>query len=229
MVRGDERLARELTAPRLHADPGALQPAGRTDPVPGLARLEAADGLVYVPAHRPDPAPLAVLLHGSGSDPRSGLAPLLPFAEEAGLVLAAPASREYTWDLLVAGYGPDPPAIDALLVEVLSRTPVDQRRVALGGFSDGASYALSLGLANPQLFTHLIAFSPGFVRAGTSSECPRVYVSHGTEDTVLPIERCGRRVVATLRAIGCSVDYREFHGGHSAPSDIVSDAVRWML
>jgi predicted esterase len=32
------------------------------------------------------------------------------------------------------------------------------------GFSDGASYALSLGLANGDLFTHVLGFSPGFMR-----------------------------------------------------------------
>ncbi len=32
------------------------------------------------------------------------------------------------------------------------------------GFSDGASYALSLGVPNGDLFTHIVAFSPGFMR-----------------------------------------------------------------
>jgi phospholipase/carboxylesterase len=36
--------------------------------------------------------------------------------------------------------------------------------VALGGFSDGASYALSLDLTNGDLFASLIAFSPGFIQ-----------------------------------------------------------------
>lgn len=35
------------------------------------------------------------------------------------------------------------------------------------GFSDGASYALSLGLPNGNLFSHIVAFSPGFMRAPT--------------------------------------------------------------
>ena len=36
------------------------------------------------------------------------------------------------------------------------------------GFSDGASYALSLGAANGDLFTHIAAFSPGFMRPPVS-------------------------------------------------------------
>jgi predicted esterase len=34
--------------------------------------------------------------------------------------------------------------------------------LAVSGFSDGASYALSIGPANGDLFTHVMAFSPGF-------------------------------------------------------------------
>jgi poly(3-hydroxybutyrate) depolymerase len=41
---------------------------------------------------------------------------------------------------------------------------VDPQRICVSGFSDGASYALSLGLANGDLFTHVAAFSPGFMR-----------------------------------------------------------------
>lgn len=48
-----------------------------------------------------------------------------------------------------------------LLLQVLSNYAVDTTRLGVGGFSDGASYALSLGLTNGDLFTHVIAFSPG--------------------------------------------------------------------
>lgn len=42
---------------------------------------------------------------------------------------------------------------------------IDPAHVAIGGFSDGASCALSLGLVNGDLFTHVMAFSPGLVVA----------------------------------------------------------------
>ena len=45
---------------------------------------------------------------------------------------------------------------------------VDRQRVCASGFSDGASYALSLGAANGDLFTHIAAFSPGFMRPPVS-------------------------------------------------------------
>jgi phospholipase/carboxylesterase len=35
----------------------------------------------------------------------------------------------------------------------------DETRVAIDGFSDGASHALTLGVANGDLLTHILAFS----------------------------------------------------------------------
>jgi phospholipase/carboxylesterase len=89
--------------------------------------------------------------------------------------------------------------------------------VALGGFSDGASYALSLGLTNGDLFTHLIAFSPGFMAPGGEVGRPRCYVAHGTRDAVLPIDRCSRRLVPVLERAGYAVRYHEFDGPHTVP------------
>ena len=64
--------------------------------------------------------------------------------------------------------------------------------VTVCGFSDGASYALSIGLANGDLFGHVLAWSPGFVAPPEFVGRPRVFVSHGTDDRVLPIDRCSR-------------------------------------
>jgi predicted esterase len=54
--------------------------------------------------------------------------------------------------------------LDQALQHVFETYSIDPGRVGLGGFSDGASYALSLGVANGDLFSHIIAFSPGFMR-----------------------------------------------------------------
>ncbi len=67
------------------------------------------DGLLYVPAGLPmnRPAPLVVMLHDAGGGARGGLAPFLPLADAAGLILLAPDSRGGTWDLIQGGHGPD--------------------------------------------------------------------------------------------------------------------------
>ena len=104
---------------------------------------------------------------------------------------------------------------------------VDPGRVAVGGFSDGASYALSLGITNGDLFGHILAFSPGFTAPAAQVSSPRIFVSHGTRDEVLPIDRCSRRIVPQLERAGYEVQYREFEGGHVVPPEIRSEATDW--
>jgi phospholipase/carboxylesterase len=189
----------------------------------------ARDGLLYAPpGYRPDrPAPLALLLHGAGGHASHGLALLQPYAEASGLLLLAPESRRQTWDVILDVYGPDVAFIDRALAQTFQRYAVDPARVAVGGFSDGASYALSLGLTNGDLFTHVIAFSPGFMAPTRRQGAPRLFISHGTGDQVLPIEPCSRRMVPPLRRAGYAVRYREFDGPHTVPPAIAREAVEW--
>ncbi|MGY1731126.1 alpha/beta hydrolase [Geodermatophilus sp. SYSU D01045] len=143
-------------------------------------------------------------------------------------MLLAPASRGSTWDAVQRGHGPDVAGIDRALTAVLARVPVDPARVAVAGFSDGASYALGLGLANGGLFRRVVAFSPGFVPPATRSGRPAVFVSHGTGDDVLPVERTSREIVPALRDDGYDVTYREFGGGHVVPPEVAREAVDWL-
>ena len=191
----------------------------------GLGR--GRDGFVFVPSgYRSDePFPLVVMLHGAGGDGMGGLAPLHDRADEAGLILLAPESRGRTWDVLLGGYGPDVDFIDAALAHTFARYAVDADRVAVEGFSDGASYALGLGLANGDLFRRIVAFSPGFAPAPRGEHRPEVFVSHGTADEVLPIDRCSRRIVPALREQGYDVRFLEFEGGHVVPGGIVDEAL----
>jgi phospholipase/carboxylesterase len=221
---------------RIAARPGAGKPAGDPPagdpPAPGLHRLGLAagrDALLYVPAaYQADrPAPLAVMLHGAGGTAEHGLSLLRAEADAAGLLLLAPPSRRQTWDVLLGGYGPDVTFVDRALAAAFARCAVDAGRVAVGGFSDGGSYALSLGLTNGDLFTHVIALSPGFMAPASLVGKPRCFVSHGTRDAVLPIDRCSRRLVPELRRAGYDVRYDEFDGPHTVPGAIARAAAAW--
>jgi phospholipase/carboxylesterase len=219
------------TKGRLRARAAATAGAG---PV-GLRPLElgaARNAYLYVPpTYRVErPAPLVVLLHGAGEDARDGLALLRGQTDGAGLILLAPTSREYTWDVIAGRrYGPDLTAIDRALESTFSNYAVDSTRVAVGGYSDGASYALSLGIANGDLFTHVMAFSPGFIAPAGHEGSPRIFVSHGTRDRWLPIDVCSRRIVPQLERAGYEVHYREFEGGHVVPPEIGREAVGWFI
>lgn len=217
---------------RLHARPGAPVAAAPTSA--GTRRLDLGEGraaLVYVPEGLPPdrPSPMAVMLHGAGGTAEDGLNLLRPFADDTGLLLLAPASRGTTWDLLTEGYGPDVALIDEALAQVFERHEVDAAHLGIGGFSDGASYALSLGARNGTLFSHVMAFSPGFWAPGAIEGSPAFFVTHGTDDPVLPIDATSRRVVPRLERAGYQVRYHEFPGGHVVPGDLAAEGVQWFL
>lgn len=169
---------------------------------------------------------LALLLHGAGGSPRQALDLLLPVADEQRPLLVAPQSTAASWDMIVSGFGPNVRRVDRVLQEVLEAYPITG--MLIGGFSNGTSYALSIGLINGDIFDSVLAFSPGFAAPPVAHGVPRVYVSHGTVDQVLPVDRCSRRLVPRLRALGYEVTYEEFDGGHEVPETVVRRAVDWL-
>lgn len=189
------------------------------------------DGLLYVPVgYRSGRRfPLVMALHGAGSSASRLVEPTTRLADENGYIILGPDSRGVTWDRLRGTTGPDMSFIERALDFTFARFDVDPTRVAVAGFSDGASYALSLGLANGDLFTHIMAFSPGFVPPGPREGSPAIFVAHGTQDRVLPIARCSRRIVPGLRKDGYEVRYVEFEGAHLVPPGILEEGVRWFL
>ncbi|SDQ77730.1 alpha/beta hydrolase [Quadrisphaera sp. DSM 44207] len=219
----------------LSARPQAGSKTGSAAPLPepGTRPLGVAadrDALLHVPEGLPAgaPVPLVVVLHGAGGDAEAGLAVLRAPADEHGLVLLAPASRGSTWDAVLGAYGPDVEVVERALSEVFAAVPVDAQRVGVAGFSDGASYALGLGLANSDLFSSVVALSPGFVPRAAAGGRPRVFVAHGVHDEVLPIGSTSRRIVPDLREDGYDVTHREFDGGHVVPPEVAQEAVAWL-
>ncbi|HEX8685019.1 MAG TPA: hypothetical protein VF654_00920, partial [Pyrinomonadaceae bacterium] len=215
---------------RLAARPGTVRAAGPA----GLQPLKLGgkrDGFVYVPegVSAGRPAPLMLLLHGAGGSARHTIPLLQGFADKTGTILLAPDSRAQTWDVIAGGYGPDVEYIDRALGQTFARYAVDPAHVAVGGFSDGASYALSLGATNGDLFTHVVAFSPGFMAPASQHGSPALFISHGTKDRVLPIDSCSRRIVPRVKRAGYSVLYREFDGPHTVPREVAGEAVAWFL
>jgi predicted esterase len=170
------------------------------------------------------------MLHGAGGVAEHGLSCLQYLADEYNIILLAPASEAYSWDLIAEEeFNGDIALIDRVLHHVLTHYAIDSSCIAIGGFSDGASYALSVGLSNGDLFTHIIAFSPGFYFTYDRNGHPKVFISHGNGDGVLPIEYCSRRIEARLRREKMQLVYREFEGGHEIPQFISREAVEWLL
>lgn len=218
---------------RLTAKPG--RKSANNDAPTGIQTLglnSEKENLLYVPkGYDPHvPAALAVMLHGSGGIAEHGMSYLRQYADAGNLILLAPASQDYTWDIIAGDhFDKDVILLDGALQLVFQHYAVDTAHIAIGGFSDGASYALCLGLTNGDLFKYIIAFSPGFFYALEDHGHPAVFISHGVHDRVLPINSCSRRIVPQLNKRGLQVVYHEFDGEHEMPANIRQEAIEWFL
>ena len=193
----------------------------------GLERQR--DAILQLPA-KPGtaPLPLVVLFHGAGGSAEGVLRRVGLAADQAGVAVLAPESRDSTWDAIRGGFGQDVAFLDRALAHVFDSVAVDGARMAAGGFSDGATYALSIGLINGDLFRRVVAFSPGFMIDGTPHGKPQIFISHGTSDPILPIDHASRMIVPGLRKRGYDVTFREFDGGHEVPPRIANEAMQWL-
>ena len=199
----------------------------------GLTELQLTggprDALIYLPAgyRRDQPASFALMLHGAGGSAQDVVANSVPLSDATNTIILGVDSRGLTWDILRGRYGPDVAFIDQALDWAFARCAVDLTRLAVGGFSDGASYGLAVGLANGDLFTHVLAFSPGFMAPPALVGKPRIFISHGTQDQVLEIDSASRSFVPQLQRAGYRVRYREFAGPHTVPLEVAREALEW--
>jgi phospholipase/carboxylesterase len=217
---------------RLYSRPSRTPKAGMPAPraTERLLGLRATrDATLRIPGNVTSPMPLLVLFHGAGGAGDRMLARISNYTDEARIAVVSPSSQGSSWDAIRGDFDVDVAMIDKVLARIFEQLPIDPARVFVGGFSDGASYALSLGLINGDLFKKILAFSPGFVVGGEVRERPGVFISHGTEDQILPFERCGKRIAGELKRQGFDVTFRDFNGGHEIPPSIARDGLAWAL
>ena len=216
--------ARPLTA----ASPSQDEiPYGQT-PL-GLSN-DGRDGLLYVPkSYRDDtPMPALVMLHGMGGA-ATGVRYTFPIAEELGVIVIAPESRGLTWGQSIPGFDDDVRFIGSAYRHATDLLNVDRTHVALGGHSDGAGYALSMGLAYGDVFNHLMVFSAGLMIPFRRKGMPQIFIAHGVSDEQMPIDKTARRYVPQLKSENYDVTYREYEGGHGVPVTVVREAFEWFL
>jgi predicted esterase len=213
----------------------AARPGGQTGfPSPGAVPLlldPLRDGRLYVPPGLTDgtPAPLIVALHGASGTGQAMLTPLQKYADQLGFVLLCPDSRGFTWDAIRYLYADDVRFIDSALARTFEQCYIDLQRIAIAGFSDGASYALGLGRLNGDLFQRIAAFSPGMLLTAIDTFKPPVYITHGYSDDVLPMFSTSVPIVEELEARGYNVTFRKFDGGHWIPAAYAPEAFRFLL
>jgi predicted esterase len=202
----------------------------------------------YVPASAPAHPPLLVLLHGAGHRQTEMVEHFEAEADMRGLVLLAPDSAGETWDAVESAKEPpsidsplanrlshrfvssrDEKRVDAAIANLASIVPIDRARTVLAGFSDGATFALAMGLSASEHFAAVIAWSPGIaIRDVSPARGRRVFVSHGRQDPILKFDVTCGEIVPLLQSEGADVTFLPFDGGHDAPppvKDAFLDAV----
>src|SRR5207253_3820492 len=94
---------------------------------------------LYVPASAKAPAPLIVLLHGSGRDGMSLIEKWRELADKEGVIIVGPDSEGASgWSMPRDG----PDFLRDLVEDLKSKYPINPRRVYLFGHSAGAVFAL---------------------------------------------------------------------------------------
>ena len=170
---------------------------------------------------------------------------MIPEARQCACLLLAIASRGTTWDLVTATravrgregparldslFGDDAGRVERALSSLLASPIVDRRRIVLIGFSDGASYALSLALANPQLVRGAVAIAPGFhLEPGAIDPSQRLFIAHSPEDRVLSFESSRDRIAGSLRNAGFDPAFHAYRGGHVFDPAVVALGVDHVL
>ena len=61
----------------------------------------------------------------------------------------------------------------------------------------------------------------------TVSGKPKIFVSHGEHDQVMPVEDTSRLFVPRLARLGYDVTYHEYDGRHGVPVDVVRKGFAW--
>lgn len=232
LTRGARLLAAQSQVPPIQ--PIEQIPVAGDDIPIGKWRLglsdDERDATIYVPKSykKGTPMPIVVMLHGFRST-AEGVRSAFPLAEEFGVIVLAPESRDMTWGMEIPGFDTDSRYIGMAFRWVSEVLTIDPSRVAMAGVSDGANYALNMGLAYGNTFNHLMIFSAGTMAPFRKEGAAKVFLGHGTQDTQMPIDRTGRKFAADLKADGYDLTYREWEGGHGAPVEVMREGFDWLV
>jgi phospholipase/carboxylesterase len=197
---------------------------------------------IYRPAAAGGVRPLIVLLHGAGQQARPFVEAMRGEADRCGCILLGVQSVGATWDLISAVNKPDrvranfgmggkdAAHIEGAIASLVANGSVDRRRVVLAGFSDGASYALSLGRAKPRLFRGIVAMAPGFqLEPDSSDHSQHIVIAHSETDRVLPFGRSHDAIFEPLKRAGYRAEFLTYQGGHTMDAEVMGHAIGLIL
>lgn len=118
-----------------------------------------------------------------------------------------------------------------LLGRIVEMHSCNRERVFFLGFSQGVSMAYRAAVSGKLPVAGVIAcgadLPPDVSKKLSHAQRFPVYIAHGIEDTVVPLEKA-RQAQATLRANNFQVEPFFFPGGHEIPGEVVEKFANWM-
>lgn len=227
-IRGDERFA--AIADKVRAARDQRFEAFRAE------AERSAPLTILPPGHDPErPAPLLIVLHGSGGTP-GPVAEVHQFAAgRVGAILVAPSALRPLGDGFNWTFRDEAEWMVLHTLERASREHnIDPGRVVLAGFSQGANVALEVGLRRPEKFAGIVAagghWDPEIMKIPAEGERPRVQLLIGAHD---PWVRTFREAERALTGAGVEARLHVAAGvGHAYPRDAderLERALRFVL
>src|SRR5690606_24835746 len=111
--------------------------------------------------------------------------------------------------------------ISQSILSVINNYGITEGKTHLCGFSQGGILCYALALKYPEMFNYVACLSSypenklmeDIVKDKKKLEHLRFFVSHGTDDAVIPLE-WGRKAADLLYDLGCYFSFREYMSGH---------------
>ena len=205
--------------------------------------------LIREPKIKLDKNPLLLLLHGYGSNEED----LFSFASELPeeyFVVSAQAPYplmygSYAWyainfeadDTKFSDVNQAKQSRDLLvdfIDELNVKYPIDEEKITLIGFSQGAILSYATALSYPEKITKIVAMS-GYLNTEMAKENfeqnnfsnLKIFASHGTVDQVIPID-WARKTSPVLEKLGIKFEYKEYPVGHGVAPQNFYDFRNWL-
>ncbi|KNB61384.1 alpha/beta hydrolase [Chryseobacterium sp. Hurlbut01] len=193
------------------------------------------DYIVREPENITSKTPILFMLHGYGSNEQD----LFSFRESLPtdwilVSFRAPKATQfegYSW-FDIDFNNPDhyinidqaKDASDVVLQNIMAisnKYGLTENKTHLCGFSQGGILCYSLALKNPDLFNYVACLSSypeeklltDIVKDKKKLENLRFFVSHGTDDAIIPFE-WGKKAADLLYDLSCYFTFREYMSGH---------------
>ncbi|MGI9582343.1 MULTISPECIES: alpha/beta hydrolase [Chryseobacterium] len=107
------------------------------------------------------------------------------------------------------------------ILKIINHYGLMESKAHLCGFSQGGILCYALALQHPELFNRVACLSSypedkildGIVKDKKKLEGLRFFISHGTDDAVIPLE-WGRKAADLLYDLSCYFSFREYMSGH---------------